>query len=492
MIITNIPMRDPIELPAFYQEFEWYYPNCEMDTKKWFVEHAEKDWVYIDCGANIGYYSILFSQISPAGHVYSIEPTNTFNKLKINIDHNKCKNITPKKLALGSSSGSQKEKIFRIWGQPAEEMEYEFITIDSLVDCLQLKKLDCLKIDVDSFDFEVLKGAEKVIEEFDPWIVVELNHALAVRGQSNMAAIEWLINKGYNQALVLDYDNFILKRSNQELKKIGSFEISFEGPKKLKHSLEDCFKGIVPSVQLKKLDSLFPTSSLLPPVSSAKKLDEWVMEECDAPIFSYIYKVFNPKRHLEFGTWQGWGTKLCLDSCGATVWTINLPNGEDKSNGEWAYGERVQSLGEAGSGLIEEVFGDDESGQIIYRRTDAGSSIGRYYREANLGGRVNQIYCDSTEWSTEAYAPDFFDSVLIDGGHDASIVISDTIKALSVLRSGGIIMWHDFCPAVEIREKFDSVRGVTAGISKILPKLKDQLETLVWIEPSWILLGIKK
>jgi hypothetical protein len=78
---------------------------------------------------------------------------------------------------------------------------------------LDLQRLDCIKIDVDSFDFEVLMGAERTLERFDPWVVVELNHALAVRGYSNMAALAWLLERGYRQCLVLDYDNFILRRS---------------------------------------------------------------------------------------------------------------------------------------------------------------------------------------------------------------------------------------------------------------------------------------
>ena len=65
MIKTNVPGMAPIELVSYYDEFLFYYPDCELQTKAWFVEHAQADWVYLDCGANIGYYSILFSRLSP-------------------------------------------------------------------------------------------------------------------------------------------------------------------------------------------------------------------------------------------------------------------------------------------------------------------------------------------------------------------------------------------------------------------------------------------
>jgi len=70
--------------------------------------------------------------------------------------------------------------------------------------------------------------------------------------------------------------------------------------------------------------------------------------------------------------------------------------------------------------------------------------------------------------------------------------VNDTRKSLQVLRPGGIVMWHDFCPFPEVRSQFETVKGVTAGIESMLPELDFQLKKLCWINPSWILLGIKK
>ena len=51
---TAIPGRDPIELVSFYEEFRDYYPQCELETKRWFVDHIRPDWWIFDVGANIG------------------------------------------------------------------------------------------------------------------------------------------------------------------------------------------------------------------------------------------------------------------------------------------------------------------------------------------------------------------------------------------------------------------------------------------------------
>jgi hypothetical protein len=250
-----------------------------------------------------------------------------------------------------------------------------------------------------------------------------------------------------------------------------------------------CAPYALPVAQLVKL---FHWPGKLPFSPSTKTFDQWKMEDDDAPIFRFLYRAHQPQRHLEFGTWQGWGAALCLESCTATVWTINLPDGENRADGTWAYGERVIDASNAPQGIVTATFGEDELGPKNYHRTDAGGYIGHIYREKGLGNRVCQIYCDSREWDTSNYPANFFDSVLIDGGHQPDVVINDSRKAVEVLRPGGVVMWHDFCPFPEIRSQFETVNGVTVGIESILPELRSQLKKLCWLNPSWILLGIKK
>lgn len=246
------------------------------------------------------------------------------------------------------------------------------------------------------------------------------------------------------------------------------------------------------ALPLARLDELLPPTRKLPPAPSTKSLDQWRLEDDDAPIFRYLYQTHLPRRHLEFGTWQGWGASLCMESCAATVWTINLPDGESKPDGTWAYGERVLEASNAPQDIETATFGEDDLGPRTYHRTDARGYIGRIYRERGLGKRVCQVYCDSREWDVNNYPADFFDSVLIDGGHQPEVVVSDTHKALQVLRPRGLIMWHDFCPVPDIRSRFASVSGVTAAIERMLPELLSRMERLHWINPSWILVGMKK
>lgn len=211
-IETTIPGRDPIELVAYYEEFRDYYPYCELETKRWFVEHVRADWWMFDIGANVGYYTILFSQLAPAGRVFSFEPTATVEMLRSNLRHNGVGNAEVHEVALAATTGEREDRIFRLWGTEGEIRTYPFYSLDDFIARHRIERVDCLKIDVDSFDFEVLRGAERTLAERDPIIVVELNHALARRNQGVGEALAWLARRGYRKALVLDNDNFVLQR----------------------------------------------------------------------------------------------------------------------------------------------------------------------------------------------------------------------------------------------------------------------------------------
>jgi predicted O-methyltransferase YrrM len=229
-----------------------------------------------------------------------------------------------------------------------------------------------------------------------------------------------------------------------------------------------------------------------PPPTRHPGWDAWKTDVDDAAILRYLFQNHRPTRHLEFGTWQGAGTSLCLESCAATVWTLNLPDGESKADGSWAYGERVIDESNTPPGAVTANYGTDDAGPRTYHRTDAASYIGRIYREKQLGHRVCQVYCDSRQWDTSAYPRGFFDSVFIDGGHTAEVVINDTRKALPLLRPGGIMLWHDFTLVPAVIAGSPAMQGVVQGIESLQAELAAEFAAVTWINPSYLLVGIKK
>lgn len=237
-IETIIPGRASIELVAFYDEFRSYYPLCELETKRWFVENVQPDWWIFDIGANVGYYSILFAQLAPRGRVVSFEPTSTVQMLRANLSHNSIANVDVHQVALGATTGVHQDRIFRLWGGDGDVGEYSFYRFDDFVAEHQPSRIDCLKIDVDSFDFEVLRGAEQTLRKYNPTVVIELNHALSKRNQSAGEALAWLARLGYREALVLDHDNFVLQRERSHPDADVSLNLLFPAPMRFDESLD--------------------------------------------------------------------------------------------------------------------------------------------------------------------------------------------------------------------------------------------------------------
>jgi FkbM family methyltransferase len=238
-LVTTIPGRDPIELVAYYEEFRDYYPYCELETKRWFVEHVGADWWIFDVGANVGYYTVLFSQLAPAGRVFAFEPTDTAKMLRANLAHNRVGNAEVHEVALAATTGEREDRIFRLWGSDGEVRTWPFCSVDDFIARHRIERVDCLKIDVDSFDFEVLRGAERTLAERNPVVVVELNHALGLRNQGVGEALAWLARRGYRKALVLDNDNFVLQRDDVPTgtASTASLELVFPPPLRFEESL---------------------------------------------------------------------------------------------------------------------------------------------------------------------------------------------------------------------------------------------------------------
>lgn len=74
-----------------------------------------------------------------------------------------------------------------------------------------------------------------------------------------------------------------------------------------------------------------------------------------------------------------------------------------------------------------------------------GEYIGNFYREKGDFDRITQILEDSRQFDTTPYRHSF-DFVFVDADHSYNGVKNDTVKALELVRPGGIIMWHDYAP----------------------------------------------
>ncbi|NEQ40209.1 MAG: FkbM family methyltransferase [Okeania sp. SIO3I5] len=156
----------------------------EEDTVVWMETFLKPGEIMYDIGANVGAYSLVAAKLyEDPVKVYAFEPAcDNFLKLCKNISFNKCThNAFPFGIAL---SDETKVEIFNYkaiayggshhaLGKPVNNTHEEFKPalsvptiswrIDDLIEQMKFPVPNHIKIDVDSIEFEILKGAEKTL-----------------------------------------------------------------------------------------------------------------------------------------------------------------------------------------------------------------------------------------------------------------------------------------------------------------------------------------
>lgn len=141
----------------------------------------------LDVGANIGCTALLLSQLSQSVHAFEPSPT-TFAFLRQNLLANGVGNVTAHNLGLGLEDGgaeltyspSNRSGGFvsgrtRASGDHVRE-RISLRRLDTAVRELGLRSVDFIKIDVEGFEGQVLKGGADTLFRHRPLVVLELNH----------------------------------------------------------------------------------------------------------------------------------------------------------------------------------------------------------------------------------------------------------------------------------------------------------------------------
>jgi len=144
----------------------------------------------LDVGANIGMTSLALSEICAKGRVVAIEPiARTFGFLQRNISVAGAMNVATFNFAAGSGEASlpmQANLSFLAGAFVSNKCTVEakdhfsetvsVKTLDKEFPLLSLDRLDFMKIDVEGFELEVLRGAEGLLRRFQPTVLLEMNH----------------------------------------------------------------------------------------------------------------------------------------------------------------------------------------------------------------------------------------------------------------------------------------------------------------------------
>ncbi|MFK8036859.1 MAG: FkbM family methyltransferase [Crocinitomicaceae bacterium] len=173
-----------IELdPSFDKNIENVIYNrgvYEQGTVSVLQDFLEPDDTFVDAGANIGFLSLVAAKaVGELGHVHAFEPfPSTFEILERNKSLNNFNRIVTYPFALGNETCSKEiytENENRGGASLVNHISDSGTTIDiKRLDDLEFRTpIKVLKIDVEGFEFEVLKGAEETIRKDMPKLIIE-------------------------------------------------------------------------------------------------------------------------------------------------------------------------------------------------------------------------------------------------------------------------------------------------------------------------------
>lgn len=201
------------ELRRYYYFSQILFKKFKSEEPEWMILEkylVKGDWA-IDVGANVGHYTAKISNIVKTnGRVIAFEPIpKTFDLLASNMSHLKFNNITLINAAASDCASCVGFKIpkfstgldnyYRAHISNSTLLEYIILSmsIDSI--CLN-SPISLIKIDAEGHDFQVIKGAIKIIKRDKPTLIVE---------GRDINVFNMLLDIGYSSTILPDSPNTI-------------------------------------------------------------------------------------------------------------------------------------------------------------------------------------------------------------------------------------------------------------------------------------------
>lgn len=183
----NFYLKSPFNQIYLYLPIKYDHIQNIITTKSFYeikyleivkLRYIPKNAVIVDIGSNIGNHLVYFSKTANAKKVYGFEPQkNIFNILSKNLLLNNC-GAEIKNIALGDKIQKTQISFFDKSNLGATSLEYnekgtiQTSTLDEEFKNIQ-EKINFIKIDVEGFEYFVLRGA-KLLMHHKPIIWIEM------------------------------------------------------------------------------------------------------------------------------------------------------------------------------------------------------------------------------------------------------------------------------------------------------------------------------
>jgi len=143
--------------------------------------------VFYDCGANIGFYTVVASGwVGASGSVFAFEPaSSTFARLLGNVGSNALSNVRAWQVALGDREGvatlyqplGEHHGLNTLARGGTEIAECRLTSLDCFVVAERLPAPGIIKVDVEGSELALLRGSRAILESSPVVVVVELSRA---------------------------------------------------------------------------------------------------------------------------------------------------------------------------------------------------------------------------------------------------------------------------------------------------------------------------
>lgn len=162
----------------------------------------------IDAGANIGYFTVMLSKlVGEKGTVHAFEPeAYNYNLLQYNIELNNCKNVITHNMALSDKESKGKLYIsdecmgmHRMYESKYCSMDTQDVAVSTLDSIIGEQKISFIKLDVEGYEYKVLRGAEKLLG-FNPkmriWMEFVVEGVIEAGGDPQ-EVLKFLTDRGF-------------------------------------------------------------------------------------------------------------------------------------------------------------------------------------------------------------------------------------------------------------------------------------------------------
>ena len=179
-------------------EHGYWLGSYEMNKRLAFEREIPNGAVLYDMGANVGYFSLLAAKlVGPEGRVYAFEPLpRNIEFLRKHIKINKFENIEVVDAAVSDHSGEAHFDLgaSSAMGHLAESggIQVRMVALDEMLAAGELRPPDYMKVDVEGAEYEALKGARKVLEQYHPVLFLDTHQR-----EAHLPTIELLQSLGY-------------------------------------------------------------------------------------------------------------------------------------------------------------------------------------------------------------------------------------------------------------------------------------------------------